>query len=284
MRHSLDQALGAPPVSTVNVDQIVARARRRGLRRRVTAAAGGTAVVAAGVVTALALITPGPPAPGRGQHVVRPGAASGAAPVRDGETSDQARQRLSAALAGGLTAALPGVQLSDGPTGQPGVVVYFDQGQNRSPYNTDTVLATATRQGEVFLASWPGGRVPAPASPTDWPSGQPAPPTFISWVSSCAELSTGDSVMDGHSVVQECQDSLGPAGQTVVTLTDRCVDCAGQPALLYDVFVTWTNARVNVTIDRDTKRGSPDESATAPLLTRDQVIAIATDPDLTVTS
>ncbi len=284
MRHSLDQAMGAAPVSTVNVDQIVDRARRRGLRRRVAAAAGGTAMVAAGVVAALALTAPGAPAPGPGQQAAHPGAASGAAPIRDGETADQASQRLSATLADGLTAALPGVRLSDGPTGHPGVVVYFDQGQDPTPYNTDTVLATATRQGEVFLVSWPGGRVPVPAGPTNWPSGQPAPPTFVTWVSSCTDLSTGDAFVDGHRVVQDCQESVGPAGQTVVTLTDRCVDCAGQPTFRYDVFVTWTNARVNLGIERDTKRGGPDGSATAPLLTRDQVIAIATNPDLTVTS
>src|SRR5215831_7026652 len=212
MRHSLDQAIGAAPVSTVDVDQIVARARRRGLQRRVAAAAGGTAVVAAAVVAALALSTPGGPARGSGQYVVRPGSASVAAPTRAGETTDQAKQRLSAALARGLTAALPGVQLSDGPTGQPGVVVYFDDGQNRANYNTDTVLATANRQGELFLVSWPGGRVPA-AGPTGGPSGQPASPTFVAWVSACADLSTGGyAFMDGHRVVQDCQDSVGPAG------------------------------------------------------------------------
>jgi hypothetical protein len=276
--------MGAPPVSTVDVDQIVARGRRRGLLRRAAAAAGGTAVVAAGLVVALAVTAPGAPARGTEQNLVRPGASSGAAPVRDGETQDQAKQRLSLALADALNAALPGVQLSNGPTGERGVVVYLDQARHPSPYNTDTVLATVARQGEVFLESWPGGRTPAPAGPTNWPSGQPAPPTFISWVTSCADLSTGDSFMDGHRVAQECQESVGPAGQSVVTLTERCVDCVGQPTFSYDVYVTWTNARVNLGIDRDTKRGDPNESATAPLLTRDQVIAIATDPDLTVTS
>jgi hypothetical protein len=284
MRNSLDQAIGVAPVSTVDVDRIVARARRRGLQRRVAAAAGGTTVVAAGVVAALALTTPGGPAPGSGQYIVRPGAASAAAPVRGGETTDQAKQRLSAALAHGLTAALPGVRLSDGPTGQPGVLVYLDQTQDPANYNTDTVLATANRQGEVFLVSWPGGRVPVPDGPTSGPSGQPAPPTFVRWVTSCADLSTGNAFMDGHQVVNDCQDSVGPAGQTIVTLTERCVDCPGQPTFRYDAYVTWSNARVNLGIERDTKRGASAESATAPLLTLDQVIAIATDPDLTVTS
>jgi hypothetical protein len=284
MRHNLDQAMGALPVSTVDVDQIVARGRRRSLRRRVVVAAGSTVVVAAGVITAFALTTSAAPAGRPEQHAILPAADPGAAPARDGETPDQARQRLSATLAAGLTDALPGVQLSDGPTGHPGVVVYFDQSQNPASYNTDTVLATGTRQGEVFLESWPGGRVPVPATPTNWPSGQPAPPTLVSWIDSCAGLSTNESMMDGHHVVQECQQSVGSAGETVVTLTERCLECAGQPTFGYEVYVTWTNARVNLGIERDTKRGGPDESATAPVLTRDQLIALATNPDLTVTS
>jgi hypothetical protein len=281
MRHSLDQAIGEAPVSTVDVDQIVARAKRRGLRRRVVAASASIAAVAAAGAAVLAVATP---THGPAQRTVQPGAPSGAAPVRDGETPDQIKQRLSTALAEGVSATLPGVHLSDGPTGQAGVVVYVDQDQHVNRYNTDTVLATANRQGEVFLVSWSGGQVPVPAGPTDWPSGQPAPPIFVTWVSSCADLSTGDSFLDGNRVVQECQERAGPAGQAIVTLTERCVDCPGQPALRYDVYVTWTNARVNLGIARDTKRGGADESATVPLLTLDQLVAIATDPDLTVTA
>jgi len=276
--------MGAAPVSTVDLDQIVARVRRRHLWRRMAGVAGGTTAVVAGVFVALALTNAGRPASSPAQITDFPTAASGAAPVRDGESHDEARARLSAALADGLTAALPGVHLSNGPTGHSGVVVYGDQGPNPTPYNADTVLATATRQGEVFLESWPGGRLPTPA-PAHGSSVQPAPPTLITWVSSCADLpTTSDVEMYGHRGVQDCQESVGPAGQAVVTLTDRCVGCTGQPTLRYEVFVTWTNARVDLSIERATKRGGPDESATAPLLTREQVIAIATDPDLTVTS
>ena len=280
MHNALDHAIGASPVSTVDIDSVIASGRRRGLRRRLTVGAGGFA--AAGLAAAIALTTVG----GSAQTLapVKLGPASGDnAPVRAGETRDQASQRMAAALTAGLSAALPGVHLTDGPTGQAGVTVSFDE--SRGGYTTDTVLAAPNGGGEVFLVSLPGGQAPAPTTPTDWPSGQPAPPTFVTWLDSCADLSTGESFFaDGHRAVQECQASTGPGGQTIVAVSLRCLDCPGQPTFNYDVYVTWGNARVNLSIDRDTKRGGPNDSQPAPLLNREQLIAIATDPELTTTS
>jgi hypothetical protein len=287
MRHTLDQAIGTAPVSTVDVDNVVARARRRILGRRLAVAAGGTAFAAAGAVAALVLATVAPSPPSRGPTQIQPAAHGGAAPVRDGETRDQATQRLVVALTDGLTTALPGVRLADGPTAQPGVVVSFEQYSDAARYGADTVLtaATATGQGEVFLESWSGGRVPVPATPSTWPSNEPAPPVPLAWVGSCADLPTGDGVtFDGHVVVNDCADSIGPDGQTIVAVSERCLECPGQPTLRHDVYVTWSNARVSLSVARDTKRGGEDGSRSAPLLSRAQVIAIAMDPELTVTS
>jgi hypothetical protein len=280
MRNALDHAIGTTPVSTVDIDSVIASGRRRGLRRRLTVGASGFAAV--GLAAAIAVTMVGPPGPSRSPINLGP-AAGDSAPVRGGETRDQASLRMAAALTAGLTAALPGVHLSDGPTGQAGVTVSYDE--TRGGYTTDTVLAAANGAGEVFLESLPGGQAPPPTTPTGWPSGQPAPPTVLTWLDSCADLPTGQTYFaDGHLAVQECHASTGAGGQTIVAVSARCVDCPGQPTFSYNVYVTWSNARVNLSIERDTKRGGPNDSQSAPLLNEQQLIAIATDPELTTTS
>jgi hypothetical protein len=127
--------------------------------------------------------------------------------------------------------------------------------------------------------------VPEASAPTDWPSGQPAPPVAVTWVGSCADVPMNEGFTgDGHRVGSECQESTGAGGQTIVAVVEHCLDCATSTTTYrYDVYVTWTNARVGLSIVRDLKRGDPDGSLTAPLLTLEQVVAIAADPRLTVT-
>jgi hypothetical protein len=299
MRDIFDEAIGTSPVSTVDVDAVVARGRRRVSRHRFAMAGATTGVVVVtGVVAALALATFGPasgarsqPGLGLGPTAAPPGGSAahpdGSAPVRDGETPEQTKQRLAAALGDGLTAALPGVRVSDGPTGQPGVVVHRDPASRDSRYDSDTVITVAAREGEVFLESWPGGRIPSP----DRRAGQPAPPMPVLWIEACTGL---------PAPYQDCEASIGPAGQTIVVLSTRIqegaqsdVDGDGPDAApveggagvvaFHEVYVTWTNAKVHLTVASDTKRGTPDAVAVPPLLSRQQLVAIAVDPDLTVT-
>jgi len=277
VRQTLDQAIGVAPASTVDVDRVVAKGRFR-RRLAVAGAAGGTALAAVGLIAALTLTTGPRPGPGPGPTEVQPAAPDGGAPVRAGETPEQTTARLVTALTDGLTSALPGVRLTDGPTGQAGVVVFSD-----ARHSADIVLTTAAGPSEVFFESWPGGDQPESSAPTDWPSGQPAPPVAITWIRSCAELPHNETIIaEGHRVADECQESTGAGGQTIVAITERCLDCATPTTYRYDVYVTWTNARVGLSINRDTKRG-PAGSGAAPLLTLEQLVAIAADPRLTVT-
>jgi hypothetical protein len=284
VRHSLDQTIGSSPVSTVDLDAVVATGRRRRVWRRMSVAgAAGGSLVAIGVVAALVFTPGGTPAPNRAQPPAAAGtttAATNTAPRHPGETTDQTKQRLATALHSGLSAALPGVQVGDGPTGQSGVLVYLE---GSGAYTTDTVLTTPAGQGEVFLVSWPTG-LPAAQTPTSSSTDGQRPPIAVVWVTSCADLPyiNDAQTWDGKQLVFECADSVGLQGQTVVAVTQRCTGCAGQPVLGHDVYVTWSNARVNLSIARDTKRGEPGDSLTAPLLSRDQLIALAVNPDLAV--
>jgi hypothetical protein len=295
MRNIFDEAIGTSPVSTIDVDAVVAKGRRRVSHRRYAFAAAGTGVVAVtGVVAALALATFGAPAPG--PPVIGFGSSAppdGSAPVRDGETPEQTRQRLAAALVDGLTAALPGVRISDGPSGQARVVIFHDPGRDPSPYSSDVVITTAAREGEVFFESWPGGTMLGTDPNGGQGSGQPAAPVPVSWIESCVDV---------PSPYEDCEASVGPAGQTIVVVSASIREGAqggsggGGPGAapvgdatsgvvaFHYVFVTWTNAKVQLTIASDTKRGEPDTVAVPPLLTRQQLTAIAIDPALTVTA
>src|SRR5262245_34801695 len=123
MRTVFDEAIGASPATTIDVDAVVTKGRRRVSLRRFAIAGAGTGVVA---VAALALATFGRAAPGlQPPPDFHAGSAApdGSAPAHPGETPAQTKQRLAAALEHGLTAALPGVRITNGPTGQPGVEI-----------------------------------------------------------------------------------------------------------------------------------------------------------------
>jgi hypothetical protein len=293
MRNIFDEAIGASPVSTVDVDAVVAKGRRRASRHRFAVVGAGTGVVAVtGVVAAVALATSGTPTPSPPKIDFGSMASpNGSAPVRAGETPEQTRQRLAAALVDGLTAALPGVRISDGPTGQPRVVLYHDPDGGPTSYSSDIVITTAAAEGEVFFESWPGGAMPGAEPSGGQASGQPAPPIAVTWIESCGNV---------PPPYEDCEQSVGPDGQTIVVLSARILEgaqgepttggpgaepvdgaAAGEIAFHY-VFVTWTNAKVQLTVASDTKRGEPDLVAVPPMLTRQQLAAIAIDADLTV--
>jgi hypothetical protein len=277
MRDILDEAIGAPPPSTVDVDRVVAAGRRRTRLRRLAMVSPAVPAVAA-VALAVTALGGSPTAP-TSPTPLQPGAASGAAPVYD-ETPEQTRQRLAAALTDGLSTALPGVTLTDGPTGQAGVSITASD--DLVLYDSDTVLTTGTGEGELFFASWRAGGQPAYQTSTPLPADGPLPAT---WIDSCSGAPLHDAlIVDGYRMVTECEQSVGAQGQTIVVTSQTCVDCPGQPVVRRDAYVTWTNARVLVAIVNTLKRGEPP--ATTPtaelLLTKEQLITIASDPELTV--
>jgi hypothetical protein len=103
------------------------------------------------------------------------------------------------------------------------------------------------------------------------------------WLDSCAGLLT-EAILDGFHAAYECEESVGPDGQTIVVSSAICDGCPGQPAANRYAYVTWSNARVLIGIVNDTKRGEPDATPAPLLLTYEQLVAIAVDPDLTVAS
>jgi hypothetical protein len=266
------------------VNSVIVAGRRRTRRRRlfiVGPVAGSAAAVFA--IIAITLSTVGPsPVPGAPtvvQPAVTPPAPAGVAPVHAGETPAQTSRRLAAALTESLSAVLPGVELTEWSTEEPGVVVSHDR--DRARYTTGTVLTTPAGQSQVDFVSWPGGRLPAPVTVSGWPADAPPPPVMVeAWFESCGDIAT-----DPLYGQLECAQSVGPDGQTVVALTATCGADEGCPANMisaYHAWVTWTNAKVQVSVTAGTKRGGPPDPRVPPLVSLDQVVAIAADPKVTV--
>lgn len=274
MFKTIEEQIGASPLSTIDVDAIVVAGRRRTRLRRLAAVgsttAAATAVVATLALTVSALGTPGQPsAPTVVPPAAQPAGPDGAAPVHAGETPEQTTQRLAAALTDALTAALPGVVLTEWFGGQPGVLVNYEGKPDR--YNAGTVLTVEAGQNQVDFQSWPGGVLPPPMTVTS------SPPD--AWFESC------EDVTDPRHSQLECTDSIGPDGQKIVAFTVLCGpddECPVGMVSSYRVYVTWTNARVELSIAAATKRGGPADPPAPPLLTLEQVIAVAVDPGLTV--
>jgi hypothetical protein len=311
MGNTIDGAIGDSPLSTIDVDAVIAAGRRRTRLRRLSAlgSAGGTAVVLAlGTVAAMNLVSPSSPSLPPPAQPAAPVDAT--APVRADETPEQTRQRIVAALTNGLTGALPGVQLSDGPTGQPGVSLFVDEG--RGVYSADIVLTTTAGEGEIFFESWPNGQVTPPAAaptleesageavnrgeastPADGVAEPPVAETGA-WIESCTDLPDQEQ--------PDCLEVVGPDGQKVVVVTARHsegaqsevpdggpgaepIDGSAAPEIAFHyAYVTWANARVLISIASDLKRGEPGPFPGVLLLTPEQLADIALDPDLTVTA
>ncbi|MBX6749342.1 MAG: hypothetical protein IRY85_06640 [Micromonosporaceae bacterium] len=281
MRDILDAAIGAPPTSTVDIDRVVAAGRRRTRLRRLAMISPAVPAVAA-VAVVLATLGGSPTAPTdpiQAQPGTEASGTPGVAPVYD-ETPEQTRQRLATALADGLAAALPGVELTNWPTGQAGVVLSVSDDLGR--YESSTVLTTAAGKGQLSFVSWRGGRTPEFEMPTPLPAGAPRP---IMWFDACSQVPAHDAfTSEGYRVVTECEESVGAEGQTIVVTSERCVDCPGQPAIMRrDAYVTWTNAKVLVAIVNALKSDEPGTTPLAELLlTKEQLVTIASDPELTV--
>lgn len=274
MRDLLDEAIGASPASTVDIDRVVATGRRR-IRLRRLAMASPVVPAAAAVALAVTVLGGSPTAPTNPTPIQPGAAASGAAPVYD-ETQEETQQRLADALTDHLAAALPGATLTAWPSGEAGVVITANDDLTR--YEGSVVLTTNDGANQLIVAAEPGG---APPSPTPPPSGI----AWLTWVESCSQLTppVSEQTPEGYPVTTECEESVGADGQTIVVLSKIC-DCPGQAVTLHrEAYVTWTNARVVVGINNALKSGTPGATSLAALLlTKEQLVAIASDPELTV--
>jgi hypothetical protein len=279
MHDIFDEAIGASPPSRVDIDAIVGRRRRRtALRSGATLAGAG--VVAAAVITAIVVNTPGPAAGPRGGLPVGAGQAPpspAALPSRPPETAQEVQQRLSTTLTGALTAALPGAGISDRVTKASGIRVYPDLG-GMGAYQSSARLTTSAGSGTFNSVSAPRPKATPAATPTGPITDRPNPPT------TCEEFWAASQTAPAHPDDRQCALSTGPDGQVALAGIDRL----DSQAIRYEVVVLWADCYVDVTLENyfegwQDEGDPPDQTfLPAPQLTLDQLTALAENPALGV--
>ncbi|MGW5717151.1 hypothetical protein ACWEVP_13380 [Amycolatopsis sp. NPDC003865] len=285
-RDQFDAAIGAVPPSTVDVDAVLDRERRRARVRRVanpwTAAGAGVAAVAVAVAV---VFVPG----GSGATPVMPGSPPSAPPSSDPcsvdpyppqtgapipEKADVAASRLTGVLTAAVQQRLaPGTKLSSNAQGkypkgeQHGPLSFFHVFSARVAHKStcsggeDYFMAAATtadgpRQGNVWAIVTRLGGNATPATEC----GKPPEGMQLS-----CELKTGPH---GETVVEETLSSPGQATSNRTNVTRR--DGTG-------VMVESQN------VADDAKKDHPDgPDMPAPPLSLAQLTDIALDPGLTL--
>jgi hypothetical protein len=283
MRDIFDEAIGASPPATVDIDTVVILRRRIARLRSAGALGGAGAAVAAIVAIAVVagLFGGGTAAqfPGSGDHSGGVGGASPSAaplPSRPPETAQQITQRLTTTLTARLTALLPGVHLADRRTKKPRVRVYPRNAEPAGGYLSTLRVTTSAGSGTFGLVSSPRPKPGPSPSPTGPMTDRPDPPA------TCAEFWAGSQTAPAHPNDRHCTASTGPDGQIVLSALDRL----GANAVRYEVVVLWAGAYVDLTLENYFEgwqnEGDPPTMTflPSPQLTLNQLATLAQDPDL----
>jgi hypothetical protein len=246
----LDELVGTPPRSTVDVDRIIARQRRRARLRRV--AAGGSAAVAVALAISVGVSAAGGRPP---EAPTLPVAAPSPAGfiVRDGTKADQQntltwlRTTLEQATAEYAPDA-KWIYMPDVPGEKPGPDGHPKMWTNHDPvtFEARSGLIAAGHKGGFYLSVHPTGCV----------AGQSCMPT-----ASCADAPP------------DCAGATTPGGLRAI----RWVDKPGRKWLFYGTTISLRGGKWTLVVQAVNYFGGDGSPAAAPVppLTRDQVDAIA---------
>jgi hypothetical protein len=214
----LDDAIGAAPVSTVDVDRVVTRQRRASLARTVAASAAGVVVVTTGVALAFASGPGGmpPPAPEGGQTTV----AAPSTRHRPQETSARVAARLSRALRDNLREVLPGLAFHRDPAmdGMSGPDLFVPAEDVAKPtdlnhYYLAQVIVT-TPEGDHLLHLLAYLHEPARSTPTPSPSTSEAAGAWEP--TDCDSFWPPNTVKKASKDALHCEERQGPDGARVL--------------------------------------------------------------------
>lgn len=266
----LDDAIGVAPVSTVDVDRVIARQRRTALARTVTASAAGVVVVTTGVALAFANGSGGPPSPAPvgGQTTV----AAPSTRQRPVETSAQVARRLSDGLKARLGAVAPDagyeVDPAMGGTDMQGLFApseALDKPTDLSHHYLSQVLVT--RHGVTSLLHTNVYLVRSGPTPSPSTSDAPWEPT------SCATFWPAGTAAKAKPGSLTCEERGGPDGAQVLVGMQKA---AGQVS--YRVVVNYADGS---RVDSDVVTPeSVHDSTLLPVLSKDELAELFADPSM----
>ncbi|MEV6969287.1 hypothetical protein AB0M47_29670 [Hamadaea sp. NPDC051192] len=264
-----DQRLGTPPPSTIDLDDIIARQRRRSVWRR-TAAIGSSAFASVAAVTIAVSLAAGP-GPGRSpsplvaeaSSVASSASSSAAAVAVRVDTAGQRQQTLDAlqaALESGLASTAPGVTwvyMPDVPGEQPGPDGHPQMHASASP-----PVSFSARSGLAY-GSARGGFYVRLAEPD------------------CAANQTGvracTPLVECDAAKAECAKTQTASGLQLTTWTERPVS-GGQHYVFYGAeVVTRSGYALHVLAVNYFGGDQASVSAPVPVLTKAQLAALTTN-------
>jgi hypothetical protein len=298
LKDALDREMPDAPPSTVDVDAVMLRERRRG-RRLGAGAAGSAAVAVAGLVAGVVVLVPSASGGSvAGRQVSVPAANPGPATPATPTTAPDGK-------------APAGTKASTSPTSWPppkcppgtDMTVAAPEGQRPLPVGRGPQLTAALTRavhaaaGNPRLADSRWGSVDQPLVF----SGGPCDPKYAEYMASAAVLgpsgarrgdltvflewdeggetkSCHEPVIEGDVPHLACVERTGPRGEKVVAVTRRVGKQGSPTAIWYDVTITRPGGTVVLV-----NAGGTGPSQPNPPFTVEQLIAIGLDPGLTLT-
>jgi hypothetical protein len=276
MKAQLDEEMGTPPPSLIDVEALVSRGRRQVRLRRFVAAGGGAglSVVALGAVVAVALNASGPagapagfgaapassvsvsPTPPGGKPTGPTGSEppqsppGSMRPVTEGQAA--AEQRLTNVVKALVQQYAPGAVASkDGSGREPLKVRVGSAFNSAAKYDASANLTVGDGQGQFYIGIGDNQNIR-----TDCDGG----------------------FNDGSG--RTCTKGVGPAGESIVRIVEPTDDKKNKAFLVY--IVRTDNTGIFLTADDGNDFGNRAGTRAEPVFTHDQLVAMGTDPRWTL--
>jgi len=264
MKAQLDEEMGTPPPSLIDVGELVSRGRRQVRLRRFAAVGGGAglSVVALGAAVAVALNASGPAGAPAGFGASPPASGSGSAsasasatPAPSGsappvtEAPAAAEQRLTNVVQALVQQYAPGAVASkDGSGREPLKVRTGAAFHSSAMYDTSADLTVGGGKGLFYIGIGDDQGM----------------------ITSC----------EGYGGARACTRTTGPAGENIVRITEPTEDGKNKAYLVYIVRTDRTG--IFLTADDGNDFGNRPGTRAEPVFTHDQLVAMGTDPRWTL--
>ncbi|MGH3663929.1 MAG: hypothetical protein ACRDTQ_18995 [Micromonosporaceae bacterium] len=252
LRTQFDDAIGAAPPTSIDLDRLVTRQRKISFARRWGAGGGAAAMLGIAVVGALLFTSPG----------VGPSLLPGA-----GEEQTPTTNRLEKALKSSVQRELPDATFLRDMSGARLEPFTFDA-QGLGLYRSNFDIKDAAGRGE-FIFEIGNGILDTPTT--------------------CDGEHEGGFPLAEHEV--SCEESRGPRGEKVVAIAYAESEPAKHDPDAFKahyVYVTKPNGtRIsmevrNLSVNPEDDAGAPEPTASEPPMTLNQMAKVALNPDLTV--
>jgi hypothetical protein len=261
MKARLDEEMGAPPPATIDVDALMSRGRRQVRLRRFVAVGGGAGLSMVALGTAVAVAVNGGGTPGAPTGFGAPASASASVPNSapgSASTSPTAagspEERLTTVVKALVQQYAPGATATKDASGREPLKVLPGSAYNSgAAYDTSANLTVGGGTGMFYIGIGRGA---------GW-----------NMITEC-----GGGYNDGSG--RTCARSTGPAGETIVRITEPTDGGEDKAFLVYITRADGTG--VFLIADDGNEHGNRAGTRDEPVFTHDQLVKIGTDPRWTL--